>query len=1169
MSKRITDEKLNVEMSVNGINKTQAEISKIQTSIRGLKEENEELAAAKRKLIAEGKRESQTYKDLTKEQQKNRSSIDDYTKQQKKLQTQLGLTGLTTGQLEKRQKSLRAQMKNFVFGTPEWKKLNVELQETNARLGRVRGEMNETGGVMSRMKKSFGGFGSLVLGGAGIMAAWNGVKKLVSVNAELSDSQANVRKTTGLTEAAVGSLTNSLKKFNTRTPVTELLALAEEAGRLGKTSVKDIEAFVLTADKISVALGDDLQGDINENVQLIGKLSTQYKVGEKYGGDFGKSMERVGSAINEVASSGANQAGFLVDYLKRLSGISNQTNISADAQLGYAAALDEAGQSVEVSGTTMSKIIVDMYKDADQYAKIAGVSTEEFSNLLKTDANEALLIFLEGLNGNSEGFEQMTKKMDGLKLEGARSVAVLSSLAANTDNVRAKQEIANKAIIEATSLTQEFNVKNENAAGNLEKLGNYISNSFKNSSFTQFLTEATSGLLKMIGVTKSAAEAFASETKAKSDSVQANRSLAVSSQKLLDEYESLTKDGVEPTEKAKIRLDDITYLLRKNLGESVVAIDKETGALTLNTDAVKKQITAKRLAANASASELASDLVGNKQALESLKKERAQAKKDLESAKRQITDADLAAEKSAKYAPAGYKAEELPESIVNRNKELKKLIDLNKEVEIQEQRKIDISAALKKSYFDPNDVEEIFTPDPGADKTTTTELTEEELKAIEKERERRLKEALASKERQESELAALEEKYRKEKEDREAVGYVAQAELEKTRALEKANSLLATNEQLDLINEEHKVKIQEAKDLEEEEELKRFTAYNERKQQLEDEIALNKKETDEEKELLAEEQKYERDLEKFQQDLENLQLREEEKNYLVELLTEAHQQAIADIEGKYREKKKIDDKKVVENHKQLLNESLDASIQAVGAETKLGQGLLLIKQLLAAKEMAISLGLFTTKASMKAAEATVDIAGGAAKSASAAPFPANLPLIIGFAASVAGILSTIKTATSKGKSSVKGFEDGFYGDVTRTDGRRFNARNMGQTRTQIVNEPSYFKDYLAGEAGPELIVDNATFRKLDPQVVDHILQVNRSVRGFESGMYPANNAGNSQTIAMPVPQDPEMKAMMAGIWNLLQNPVPPVLVYGYNDEEKRQKIQNEILDSKNNGKLTP
>ena len=72
--------------------------------------------------------------------------------------------------------------------------MNKELQETDRRLNDVRGEMRETEGVMTRMKKSIGGFGSMFLGGAALATAFQGVKRLVMMNAELSDAQANELK---------------------------------------------------------------------------------------------------------------------------------------------------------------------------------------------------------------------------------------------------------------------------------------------------------------------------------------------------------------------------------------------------------------------------------------------------------------------------------------------------------------------------------------------------------------------------------------------------------------------------------------------------------------------------------------------------------------------------------------------------------------------------------------------------------------------------------------------------------------------------------------------------------------------------------------------------------------------------------------------------------------
>src|SRR5690606_10085761 len=52
------------------------------------------------------------------------------------------------------------------------------------------------------------------------------------------------------------------------------------------------------------------------------------------------------------------------------------------------------------------------------------------------------------------------------------------------------------------------------------------------------------------------------------------------------------------------RLNQITLLLRDNLDDSIGTIDKETGAFTLNTAAVRENIRLKRIQADEEASSL-------------------------------------------------------------------------------------------------------------------------------------------------------------------------------------------------------------------------------------------------------------------------------------------------------------------------------------------------------------------------------------------------------------------------------------------------------------------------------------------------------------------------------------------------------------------------------------
>ena len=336
--------------------------------------------------------------------------------------------------------------------------------------GRMR-ELNQGGNFLSRtfefLKKEAMGFGVVMLGALGIDYVIGKIGNLIQRNAELADSYSDIRKVTNFTVKETEELTKSISKIDTRTARKELLLLAVEGGRLGIEGVENIKGFVEEANKIKVALGDDLS---DEAIREVGKLTNVYKVGEQTGKDFAQSMNALGSSINAVSASGSSQADFLVDYLKRQAGIASQTKLSASNNIAYAATFDELGQSVEVSATAMNKVWMDLYSNTNKYAKIAGVSVKDFKAILEKDANQAMLMFLDGLNKTNGGFDIMLELLGDLEVGGARGAQAILALASNTERLKVIQEGSNKAITEATSLNNEYALKNENLAGKVEKL---------------------------------------------------------------------------------------------------------------------------------------------------------------------------------------------------------------------------------------------------------------------------------------------------------------------------------------------------------------------------------------------------------------------------------------------------------------------------------------------------------------------------------------------------------------------------------------------------------------------------------------------------------------------------------------------------------------------------
>lgn len=184
-------------------------------------------------------------------------------------------------------------------------------------------------------------------------------------------------------------------------------------------------------------------------------------------------------------------------------------------------------------------------------------------------------------------------------------------------------------------------------------------------------------------------------------------------------------------------------------------------------------------------------------------------------------------------------------------------------------------------------------------------------------------------------------------------------------------------------------------------------------------------------EAISEQDKRDLELVKIQEQFEALILQAQENNIVTDELKLARDVALKEKQDEFDladldRKKKIadEDAKLEEQKRQQQQDTLDNLISIGGAESKFGKAMLVAKQLLLAKEMIMEIKatLFSaqqsaTKTVVKSAEAGVDVAGGAAKAAAGAAFPANIPLIIGYAAQAVGIVSAIKGAVKASKQA--------------------------------------------------------------------------------------------------------------------------------------------------------
>jgi len=282
------------------------------------------------------------------------------------------------------------------------------------------------------------------------------------------------------------------------------------------------------------------------------------------------------------------------------------------------------------------------------------------------------------------------------------------------------------------------------------------------------------------------------------------------------------------------------------------------------------------------------------------------------------------------------------------------------------------------------------------------------------------KEILKAKTEAENEALKVKEQKQKESFDLEKASVEEQLKSNKISIDEKRNIVLEDNKLSTKDRQKFLLDLQQEEILAEENHNKAIADINRR---YDDEKANRLADTAVKKEQL--------DYERKVLEIETIAQTELEKQTLIEKLDAEHKIRLG-IATKTDSEKKIADAKTEADALKLIEEekirvklkALDDLQGIFGTETAMGKAVLLAKQAIAIQELVLSVKSTiqaakdsATKATLKAAEAGVDIASGAAKSAAVAPAPFNIPSIITYAATAFGIYSSIKAALSKVKGA--------------------------------------------------------------------------------------------------------------------------------------------------------
>lgn len=244
---------------------------------------------------------------------------------------------------------------------------------------------------------------------------------------------AGVQKTTNFTDGQIKQLSESLVDLsrNINVSAADLAKIAAAAGQqgLGREGVAGVVQFTESVSRMAAVL--DLS--VEQAGTDVGKIASIFAVPLK-------DIERAVSAFNEASNNSTASGEQLLDVVKRIGDAAGSLDLSQS--IGLAATGIDLGLSPEVVGTSFSKVMSEMYAQADKFAKLLGVSVEDWIKSLQTNGIDALKQYLAALRKlTPQAQQEQIKQLSG----GGRIGVAVTKLVRDAEDSILDFNVANAA----------------------------------------------------------------------------------------------------------------------------------------------------------------------------------------------------------------------------------------------------------------------------------------------------------------------------------------------------------------------------------------------------------------------------------------------------------------------------------------------------------------------------------------------------------------------------------------------------------------------------------------------------------------------------------------------------------------------------------------------------
>lgn len=282
---------------------------------------------------------------------------------------------------------------------------------------------------------------------------------------------AGVTKTVEGSPEQLAALEEELRGLAKTLPAThaEIAGVAEAAGQLG-IQRENIAEFT----KTMIDLGISTNLSAQEAATALARLSNIMGVSAD-------EVDRLGATLVDLGNKGASTEAEIVNMALGIAGAGRTIGISADQVLAWANALSSVGVEAEAGGSAISRVFITVDQAASQggdaladFARVAGMSAEEFRQAYERDASGAIAAFVTGLGRMRGAGEDVFGVLEDLGLNEIRVRRALLSMANAGDMLTTSLDDGSTAWRENTALLEEANKRYATTASKIRVAQNQV-----------------------------------------------------------------------------------------------------------------------------------------------------------------------------------------------------------------------------------------------------------------------------------------------------------------------------------------------------------------------------------------------------------------------------------------------------------------------------------------------------------------------------------------------------------------------------------------------------------------------------------------------------------------------------------------------------------------------